>query len=192
MKKPLDVAQDQVCVSGPHKKGKPSVLSAEEMRTLLDSIDVSTLIGLRGRGQGSPADRHHQTQRRLSCRQVSPSQQVPNMVPPAFVKATGPSSGGPDGRAVPARRGKPCDPIGAGSADIHDQPRCSGHRFPRDHVADAGVSRRAFQTNPDGAFQNSVPVEIPAASRAFEDDERDDVDPAFERSVRRRNVCSRF
>jgi integrase/recombinase XerD len=31
------------------KKGKTSVLSAEEMRTLLDSIDVSTLIGLRDR-----------------------------------------------------------------------------------------------------------------------------------------------
>jgi integrase/recombinase XerD len=37
-------------VRGPRhsvKKGKTSVLSAEEMRTLLDSIDISTLIGLR-------------------------------------------------------------------------------------------------------------------------------------------------
>src|SRR5688572_14429906 len=31
------------------KKGKTSVLSVEEMRTLLDSIDTSTLIGLRDR-----------------------------------------------------------------------------------------------------------------------------------------------
>jgi integrase/recombinase XerD len=31
------------------KKGKTSVLSAEEMRILLDSIDTSTLIGLRDR-----------------------------------------------------------------------------------------------------------------------------------------------
>jgi len=39
-------------VRGPRhsvKKGKTSVLSAEEMRQLLDSIDVSTLIGLRDR-----------------------------------------------------------------------------------------------------------------------------------------------
>src|SRR5689334_13695079 len=39
-------------VRGPRhsvKKGKTSVLSAEEMRTLLDSIDTSTLIGLRDR-----------------------------------------------------------------------------------------------------------------------------------------------
>jgi integrase/recombinase XerD len=40
-------------VRGPRhsvKKGKTSVLSAEEMRTLLDSIDTSKLIGLRDRG----------------------------------------------------------------------------------------------------------------------------------------------
>jgi integrase/recombinase XerD len=39
-------------VRGPRhsvKKGKTAVLSAEEMRTLLDSIDTSTLIGLRDR-----------------------------------------------------------------------------------------------------------------------------------------------
>src|SRR5688572_22991470 len=39
-------------VRGPRhsvRKGKTSVLSAEEMRQLLDSIDVSTLIGLRDR-----------------------------------------------------------------------------------------------------------------------------------------------
>src|SRR5713101_2139195 len=39
-------------VRGPRhsvKKGKTSVLSAEEMRTLLDSIDITTLIGLRDR-----------------------------------------------------------------------------------------------------------------------------------------------